>query len=59
MRGDDYFVMVHSYGSCASTTGEYKISISHPSDPSLTLVSGDQPFFAFKRVHAEGTATIP
>src|SRR6185436_14997425 len=53
VRGDDYFVLVHSYGSCASNTGEYKLSIGHPSDPTLTLVSGDQPFFAFERVHAE------
>ena len=58
-QGDDYFVLVHSYGSCAAATGEYKLSISHSDDPMLTLVESDQPFFAFERIHVEGTANIP
>ena len=57
-QGDDYFVLVHSYGSCAGATGEYKLSITGSDDPGLTLVDSDQPFYAFERVHAEGTVTI-
>jgi hypothetical protein len=58
-RGDDYFVLVHSYGSCGSATGEYKLSISHSDDPGLTLVTGDEPFFSFERVRIEATASVP
>jgi hypothetical protein len=59
VQGDAYYILVHSYGHCASTTGEYKLMIGHSGDPALTLETSEQPFFAFERVHAEGTATIP
>jgi hypothetical protein len=59
VRGDEYLILVHSFGSCESSTGEYKLTISQTDDPSLTLVASEQPTFEFQRIHVEGTATVP
>ena len=59
VSGDEYLVLVHSFGGCASAMGEYKLAIEQTGDPSLTLVASEQPTFEFQRIHVEGSANIP
>ncbi len=56
-----YQVVVHSYGSCAGTTGEYELRVDAPADPSLVQVADD--VYAYDvtvwdlQVNATGTIT--
>ena len=59
MPGDEYLILVHSFGHCESSTGEYKLTIDQTGNPALTLVASEQPYFAFQRIHVEGSANIP
>ena len=59
MQGDEYLILVHSFGHCESSTGEYKLMIDKTGNPALALVASEQPYFAFQRIHVEGSAHIP
>ena len=57
--GDAYAVVVRSNGSCASTIGEYSITLDTPSDPSLGLKGDDSEVIEQVFVHVEGSANVP
>jgi hypothetical protein len=57
--GDAYAVVVRSNGSCASTIGEYSITVDTSSDPSLGLKGDDSEVIEEVYVHVEGTANVP
>ena len=58
-KGEKYFVIVASNGSCAGATGEYEIVLDAPSDPSLSLTDDDRPRWVDTHVQIVGTATLP
>jgi hypothetical protein len=56
--GDSYYLIVNSGGDCVSSTADYKLSLDVPSDPSLTLLREDMPFWQYELIEAGGSVLI-
>ena len=57
--GDAYAVVVRSNGSCASSVGEYAITLDASGDPKLGLKGDDSEVTEEYYVTVEGTANLP
>jgi hypothetical protein len=57
-KGQSYDVMVLTHAGCASSTGEYELSIDLPSDPGLTLMVDDKQVQEDVHIQISGNATL-
>ena len=56
--GETYDAMVLTHAGCASSTGEYQLSIDLPADPSLTLIVDDKEAMEDVHIQITGNATL-